>query len=92
VAVAARKAAEGYGEARRNETRGAPHPQARQRQYLQTSNPALRRMAYFSAFFLVFVFTARRRMAHRFYPTPCGMNVKRGSKPTAEPTKNQRKT
>jgi len=26
-------------------------------------------------------------MAHRFHPTPNEMNVKRGSKPTAEPTK-----
>jgi hypothetical protein len=36
-------------------------------------------MAYISAFFLVFVFAGRRRMARRFYPTPCEMNVKRGS-------------
>ncbi len=46
----------------------------------------------FSAFSLVFAFARRRRTASRFHPTPCGMNVKRGSKPTAEPTKNQRKT
>jgi len=32
------------------------------------------------------------RMASRFYPIPNEMNVKRGSKPTAKPTKNQRKT
>jgi len=31
-------------------------------------------------------------MARRFYPTPNEMNVKRSFKPTAEPTKNQRKT
>jgi hypothetical protein len=52
----------------------------------------LRRMAYLFAFFLVFVFAGRRRMARRFYPTPCEMNVKRSLKPTAEKTKNQRKT
>jgi len=46
----------------------------------------------FPAFFLVFVSSGRRRMASRFYPTPCEMNVKRGLKPTAEKTKNQRKT
>jgi hypothetical protein len=46
----------------------------------------------FSVFFLVFLFAACRRMASRFYPTPCEMNVKRGSKPTAELTKNRRKT
>jgi hypothetical protein len=34
----------------------------------------------------------RRRMARRFYPIPNEMNVKRGFKPTAESTKNQRKT
>jgi hypothetical protein len=49
-------------------------------------------MAFFSAFFLVFAFAARRRTAHRFCPTPNEMNVKRGFKPTAESTKNQRKT
>jgi hypothetical protein len=49
-------------------------------------------MAYLSAFFLVFVSSGRRRMARRFYPTPNEMNVKRGFKPTAEKTKNQRKT
>jgi hypothetical protein len=49
-------------------------------------------MARLSAFFLVFVFAGRRRMASRFHPTLCEMNVKRGFKPTAEPTKNQRKT
>jgi hypothetical protein len=54
AAVAAQKAAEGCGEARRNETRSAHHPQARQRQYLQTSNPALRRMVRFLAFSLFF--------------------------------------
>jgi hypothetical protein len=47
-------------------------------------------MALISAFFLVFVFAARRRMAPRFYPTPNEMNVKRSLKPTAEPTKNRR--
>ncbi len=52
----------------------------------------LRRMAFFSAFFLVFAFARRRRMASRFHPTPCEMNVKRGFKPTAKLTKNQRKT
>jgi hypothetical protein len=31
-------------------------------------------------------------MAHRFYSLPCEMNVKRSLKPTAEKTKNQRKT
>jgi len=62
---------------------------------LLTNRPhktAKRRMAFFSAFFLVFAFAERRRTAPRFYPTPCEMNVKRGSKPTAELTKNQRKT
>jgi hypothetical protein len=49
-------------------------------------------MAHLSAFFLVFVFAARRRMASRFHPTPCEMNVKRSFKPTTEETKNQRKT
>jgi len=39
-----------------------PHPQSTQR-----------RMAFFSAFFLVFVFARRRRMASRFHPTPCEM-------------------
>ena len=58
----------------------------------QTRRSALRRMAHFLRLFLVFAFTKRRRMASRFHPTPCEMNVKRGSKPTAEPTKNQRKT
>jgi hypothetical protein len=43
-------------------------------------------------FFLSSAFTKRRRMAPRFHPTPNEMNVKRGSKPTAEKTKNQRKT
>jgi len=57
-----------------------------------TPNRQLRRMAYLSRFFLVFAFAGRRRMASRFHPTPCEMNVKRGSKPTAEETKNQRKT
>jgi len=42
--------------------------------------------------FLVFAFARRRRMASRFHPTPCEMNVKRSLKPTAEKTKNQRKT
>jgi hypothetical protein len=42
--------------------------------------------------FLVFAFARRRRMAPRLYPTPNEMNVKRGLKPTAEKTKNQRKT
>jgi hypothetical protein len=46
----------------------------------------------FSAFFLVFVSSGRRRMASRLHPTPCEMNVKRNLKPTAEKTKNQRKT
>jgi hypothetical protein len=55
-------------------------------------NRQLRRTAFFPAFFLVFAFARRRRMAPRFHPTPCEMNVKRWSKPTAEPTKNQRKT
>jgi len=58
----------------------------------QTPNRQLRRMAYFSRLFLSFVFAKRRRMASRLYPTPCEMNVKRGFKPTAEKTKNQRKT
>jgi hypothetical protein len=49
-------------------------------------------MAFFFAFFLVFAFAGRRRMAPRFHPTPNEMNVKRGFKPTAELTKNQRKT
>ncbi len=57
-----------------------------------TPNCQLRRMVFFSAFFLVFLFARRRRMASRFYPTPCEMNVKRSFKPTAELTKNQRKT
>ena len=30
-------------------------------------------------------------MASRLYPTPCEMNVKRGFKPTAEPTKTKEK-
>jgi hypothetical protein len=46
----------------------------------------------FPAFFLVFISSERRRMARRFYPTPSEMNVKRNLKPTAEKTKNQRKT
>jgi hypothetical protein len=49
-------------------------------------------MVFFPASPPSFVFAERRRMARRFYPTPREMNVKRGSKPTAEPTKNQRKT
>jgi hypothetical protein len=49
-------------------------------------------MAFFPAFFLVFVSSERRRMASRFYPIPNEMNVKRSFKPTAEPTKNRRKT
>jgi len=48
-------------------------------------------MAFFLAFFLVFVFAGRRRMARRFYLTLCEMNVKRCSKPTAEPTKTEEK-
>jgi hypothetical protein len=48
-------------------------------------------MAFFSAFFLFFVFAGRRRMASRFHPTPREMNVKRSFKPTAESTKNRRK-
>jgi hypothetical protein len=43
-------------------------------------------------FISVFVFARRRRMASRFHPTPNEMNVKRSFKPTAEPTKNRRKT
>jgi hypothetical protein len=46
----------------------------------------------FPAFFLVFLFAGRRRMASRFHSTPNEMNVKRDFKPTAEKTKNQRKT
>jgi hypothetical protein len=49
-------------------------------------------MAFFSAFFLSSAFAARRRMAPRLYPTPSEMDVKRSFKPTAEKTKNQRKT
>jgi len=49
-------------------------------------------MAFFFAFSLSFLSSERRRMAHRYYPTPNEMNVKRGFKPTAELTKNQRKT
>jgi hypothetical protein len=49
-------------------------------------------MAFFSAFFFVFVSSERRRMASRFHPTPNEMNVKRGSEPTAELPKNRRKT
>ena len=56
-----------------------------------TKPPTAKNGALFR-FFLVFAFAARRRMAPRLYPTPCEMNVKRGFKPTAEPTKNQRKT
>jgi len=48
-------------------------------------------MAFFSAFFSFFLFATRRRMAHRFYPTPNEMNVKRGSKSTAEKTKKPKK-
>ena len=55
-------------------------------------NRQLRRMTRFSAFFLVFVFARRRRMASRFHPTPNEMNVKRSFKPTAEKTENRRKT
>jgi hypothetical protein len=60
------------------------HPQARR--------SALRRTALFPAFFLVFAFAGRRRTAPRFHPTPNEMNVKRGFKPTAEKTRNRRKT
>jgi hypothetical protein len=49
-------------------------------------------MTFFPAFILVFVFAARRRTASRFHPTPNEMNVKRSLKPTAELTKNRRKT
>jgi hypothetical protein len=44
-----------------------------------------------SRFFLSSAFAGRRRMAPRFYPTPNEMNVKRGFKPTAEPTKKPKK-
>jgi hypothetical protein len=43
-------------------------------------------------FFPSSAFTRRRRTAPRFHPTPNEMNVKRCFKPTAEKTKNQRKT
>jgi hypothetical protein len=49
-------------------------------------------MAHLSAFSLSFLSSERRRMARRFYPIPNEMNVKRHLKPTAEKTKNQRKT
>jgi len=45
----------------------------------------------FSAFSLSFLSSERRRTARRFYSTPNEMNVKRGSKPTAEPTKTKEK-
>jgi hypothetical protein len=57
----------------------------------QTLRSALRRMAYFLASPLSSAFTRRRRMARRFHPTPNEMNVKRGSKPTAESTKTKEK-
>jgi hypothetical protein len=44
-----------------------------------TPNRQLRRMAFFSAFFLSSAFTRRRGMAHRLHPTPNEMNVKRVS-------------
>jgi len=68
---------------------GPPRWQTRRR---ALQNRQLRRMAFFFAFFLVLVSSRRRRMACRFYPTPCEMNVKRSFKPTAEKTKNRRKT
>jgi len=74
------------GEAKARHRRGVHHS--------TNLNPqsAPRRMALFPAFFLVFAFARRRRMVPRFHLTPCEMNVKRGFKPTAEPTKNRRKT
>jgi hypothetical protein len=62
---------------------------------LLTTRPhktAKRRMAFFSTFSPSFLFAERRRMVCRFYPAPSEMNVERGSKPTAELIKNQRKT
>ncbi len=58
---------------------------------IQPHKAQLRRMAYFSASSSSSAFTGRRRMASRFHPTPCEMNVKRGSKPTVEPTKTKEK-
>jgi hypothetical protein len=54
-------------------------------------NRQLRRMAHFPAFFLIFLFAARRRMASRFYPTPNEMNVKRGSSRPPSPQKTKEK-
>jgi len=48
-------------------------------------------MARLPRFFLSSAFTGRRRMARRFYPTPCEMNVKRSLKPTADPAKTEEK-
>ena len=69
-----------------NRRDGAPHP--------QSHKPDARHCEEWRTFppLSSFVFAGRRRMASRFYPTPCGMNVKRCLKPTAEPTKNNRKT
>jgi hypothetical protein len=64
-------------------TDGKPTPALQNR---QAKNDVLSRLSP------SFVLARRRRMARRFYPTPNEMNVKRGSKPTAETTKNQRKT
>jgi hypothetical protein len=55
-------------------------------------NCQLRKTAHLSRLSPSFVFAARRRMARRLHPTPFEMNVKRYLKPTAEKTKNPRKT
>jgi len=66
---------------------GAPYPP------LQTPHKPGVNTAKNGVLFSLFpVFARRRRMASRLYPTPCEMNVKRSFEPTAELTKNQRKT
>ena len=55
--------------------------------YAHPCKAQLRRMAHFPRLFPDFVFARRQRMAPRLYPTPCGVNVKRVFKPTADTTK-----
>jgi len=75
----------GLAQARRRPSTGRARPADK-----PDAKPPTAKNGVLFRFFLVFA--ARRRMASRLYPTPSEMNVKRGFKPTAEPTKNQRKT
>jgi hypothetical protein len=74
------------------QTHALLRPALLQQRPLSNLEPGIAKNGVLFRLFLVFLFARRRRTAPRFYPIPNEMNVKRGSKPTAEKTKNQRKT